>query len=160
MEVSVAGRYSRRHSLGERTCFSGLFRRRVRELMSATGLGMSAGIIRACAGVSRQAVETRNQFNSFTRSRTRLVFRASLRVQVVVNTGRGYSPPLLRGGSMQPRVSHCERTIVLGFERLALPQHPRLRLNLPQPVSHGRNPAEVFQNVLLAYEPDWQHPAG
>ena len=40
------------------------------------------------------------------------------------------------------------------------PQHPTLGLNLPEPVLDRGNPAEVFQNVLLADEPDWDYPAG
>ena len=39
-------------------------------------------------------------------------------------------------------------------------QHPTLRLNPPEPVSHGGNPAEVFEDVLLADEPHGKNPAG
>jgi hypothetical protein len=39
-------------------------------------------------------------------------------------------------------------------------QHPTLGLNLPEPISHGRNPPDVFEDVLLADEPDWDYPAG
>ena len=38
-------------------------------------------------------------------------------------------------------------------------QHPTLGLNLPEPVSHRRNPAEVFQYVLLADESHWDYTA-
>ena len=39
-------------------------------------------------------------------------------------------------------------------------EHPTLGLNLLQPVLDRGNPAEVFQYVLLANEPDWDHAAG
>ena len=39
-------------------------------------------------------------------------------------------------------------------------QHPTLGLNLAEPVSHGRNPPEVFEDMLLADEPDWDYPSG
>jgi hypothetical protein len=45
-------------------------------------------------------------------------------------------------------------------ERFPTAEHPTLRLNLPEPVSHRGNPAEVFEDVLLADEPDWKNPAG
>ena len=40
---------------------------------------------------------------------------------------------------------------------MATSQHPTLWLNLAQPVSHSGNPAEVFENMLLADEPDWDY---
>ena len=47
------------------------------------------------------------------------------------------------------------------MERLpSFAAHPTLGLNLAQPVSHRGNPAEVFENVLLADEPDWDYTAG
>jgi hypothetical protein len=39
-------------------------------------------------------------------------------------------------------------------------QHPTLRLNPAQPVSHRGDPAEVFEDVPLADEADWDYPAG
>lgn len=40
------------------------------------------------------------------------------------------------------------------------PKHPTLGLNLPEPVGHRRNPAEIFHHVLLADEPHGKNPAG
>ena len=48
----------------------------------------------------------------------------------------------------------------LFVQRMSMSQHPTLRLNLPQPVRHRGNPAEVFQYVLLADEPDGDYTAG
>ena len=48
----------------------------------------------------------------------------------------------------------------LFVQRMATSQHPTLWLNLPQPVSHRRNPAEVFQYVLLADESHGDHTPG
>jgi len=40
------------------------------------------------------------------------------------------------------------------MERLpSFAEHPTLRLNLAQPVSHRGNPAEVFEYMLLTDEP-------
>ena len=47
----------------------------------------------------------------------------------------------------------------LFVQRMSTSQHPSLGLNLPQPVSHRGNPAEVFKYVLLANEPDWDYTA-
>jgi hypothetical protein len=47
----------------------------------------------------------------------------------------------------------------LFVQRMATSQHPTLRLNLSQPVSHRGNPAEVFQYVLLANESDRDYTA-
>lgn len=41
----------------------------------------------------------------------------------------------------------------------AFPQHPTLRLNPAEPILHRGDPAEIFQNVLLADEPDGNNPA-
>ena len=48
----------------------------------------------------------------------------------------------------------------LFVQRMSTSQHPSLWLNLPQPVCHRGNPAEVFQYVLLTNEPDWDYTAG
>jgi hypothetical protein len=42
----------------------------------------------------------------------------------------------------------------------ASPEHPRLGLNLAEPVLDRGNSPEVFEDVLLADEPDWDYPAG
>ncbi len=41
-----------------------------------------------------------------------------------------------------------------------LAEHPRFGLNLHEPVGHGGDPAEVFEDVLLTDEPDGEHTAG
>ena len=53
-----------------------------------------------------------------------------------------------------------EQRVTLSWFGVGSAEHPTLGLNLAEPVSHRGNPAEVFQYVLLADEPDGKNPAG